>query len=76
MQPIIYFGSGLISNASPVARDVAGWAIVRHLVTLVMLVTMRVMMAVVSGPVRLRKRICPGREIVNSEKSGSVDLLN
>ena len=48
---------------SPVAGDVAGWSIVRHLVTLVMvLVTMGVMMAVVSGPVRLGQRICPGRE--------------
>ena len=67
--------SRLICVASPVAGDVAGWAIVRHLVPLVMVVTMGVM-AVVSGPVRLRKRICPRREIVNSEKSGSVDLLN
>lgn len=53
----------MASMPSPVAGDVAGWSIVRHLVTLVMvLVTMGVMMAVVSGPVRLGQRICPGRE--------------
>ena len=61
---------------SPVSGDVAGGSIVRHLLPLVM--TM-VMMAVVSSPVRLGKRIGPERNgdgwiLMYSEKTGSALL--
>ena len=67
-----------MSQPSPVTGDVAGWSIVRHLLALVMMLVMVTMgvMPVVPGPVRLGQRIGPGRAIVSSEKSGSVDLLS
>ena len=58
---------------SPVSGDVAGGSIVRHLLPLVM--TM-VMMAVVSSPVRLGKRIGPERGMVMGESLCTVRKLD